>query len=321
MNSLREIADVLKKLKSAVIFTHMRPDGDTIGGAMALSCALDRLGIKNEVVNEAPIPQKYMFLKGTERIKTTPEIEPQALICIDTSDAARVGALQEYYFARAKKSITINVDHHISNTRYAQYNFVRERSSNCENVLELIQSMGAPLDKPIAEFLLMGMVTDSGGFSHSDVNGDTMRAAALCIDAGASVQKITYEAYKKQTLNRAKFYLAALETLRFELDGKLSVVIVTQEEMKRYGVLQDATEGIVDFGLSVDTVEVSVCLLEMKKGQYKVSLRSQGKANVNEMAQAFGGGGHVLAAGCMLFGDTEELIDKLVYSTKQQLNL
>lgn len=321
MNSLTEIAGVLKNVKSALIFTHMRPDGDTIGGAMALSRALSALGVKTEVVNEAPVPEKYTFLSGVADIRTAPSLDAEALVLVDTSDSARLGALQQYYLSKAKKHVTVNLDHHISNTRYAQYNFVRERSSNCENIAELIRELGAPCDKLTADYLFMGMVTDSGGFSHSDVNGDTFRAAAYCADAGADVQRVTYEVYKKQSRNRAEFFLSVLQRLRFELGGKLAVVIVTQEDIRRFALDQSATEGLVDFGLSVDTVEISVCMLEMKKGQYKVSLRSQGKANVNEMARAYGGGGHVLAAGCMLFGDTEEMIDRLCYAARQQLDL
>lgn len=320
MNTLKEIAGVLKRVKSALIFTHMRADGDTLGSAMALSRTLTALGIENEVLNETAVPEKYLYLKGVD-VKTAPTIEAQAYICVDTSDVSRLGALQNVYLAKARKVVTVNVDHHISNTRYAQYNFVRDRASNCENIAELISALGVAPDALTAEYLLMGMVTDSGAFSHSDVNGDTFRAAALCADAGADVQRVTYETYKKQSKNRARFYLDVLGGLRFELEGKLAVVVITQEAIAKHGVDSDATDGIVDFGLSVDTVEVSVCLMEMKKGQYKASLRSQKRANVNEIARTFGGGGHVLAAGCMLFGDVEEIIDKLTYATKQQLDI
>lgn len=320
MNTLAEIANVIKGVKRALIFTHMRADGDTIGCAAALSRTLTALGIQNEVLNETAIPVKYAYLGGV-CIKTAPTIEAQAYICVDTSDVARLGSLQNVFLAGAKKAVTINIDHHVSNSRFAQYNFVRDRASNCENIAELIECLGVKPDEITAEYLFMGMVTDSGAFSHSDVNGDTFRAAARCADAGADVQRATYETYKKKSRNCAEFYLAALGKLRFELDGKLSVVVITRALMEKYGVDSDATDGIVDFGLNVDSVEVSVCMLEMKAGQYKVSLRSQKRANVNEIARSFGGGGHVLAAGCMLFGDVEEIIDKLRYATRQQLDL
>lgn len=319
MNTLREIAERLKKLKSAVIFTHMRPDGDTIGSALALSRALTLSGVKNEVVNEGAIPEKFFFLEGVSQIKSNPTLNAEAYIAVDTSEPARLGALQTVYSEGARKKPTFNLDHHVSNTRYANYNFVRDRASNCENIAELISLLGIKGDKQIAEALFMGMVTDSGGFSHSDVNGDTFRAAAECLDAGADLKKITYEVFEKQTQNRAKFYLAALSNLRFLLDGRFAAVVVSQEQLAKYSLPYDATEGLVDFALTIDTVEISASLLEMKKGQYKVSLRSKGIANVNEMARIFGGGGHVLASGCMLFGETEEVLDKLRYAAVQQL--
>ena len=166
---------------------------------------------------------------------------------------------------------------------------------------------------------MMGMVTDSGAFSHSDVNGDTFRAAAYAADAGADVGEITYQIFKKQSKARSQLYAEVISALRYDLDDRLVVALVSQAQLKKYCLKQDATEGIVDFGLTVEPVEVSVCLMEVKKGQYKASLRSKGVANVNEIAGVFGGGGHVLASGCMLFGDYEEIFDKLRYAVAQRL--
>ena len=166
---------------------------------------------------------------------------------------------------------------------------------------------------------MTGIVTDSGGFSHSDVNGESFRMAGEMADAGADVSKIYYETIKKQSRPRAQFYLKALSRLRFLLDDQLAVALIPQELIKEFGLNSDATEGIVDFALTIDTVEVSACVFEVKKGQYKVSLRSKGKVNVNEVANVFGGGGHILASGCMLFGEIEEVVDKIRYAVYQRL--
>lgn len=319
MTTLKEIAAILKQCKSAVIFTHMRPDGDTVGSAMALSRALSFLGIKNEVLNEGEIPERFSYLEGVKEIKTAPSFDAECFICVDSSGEARLGLLRDTFLAGLKKKITVNVDHHVSNSHYAQYNFVRNRASNCENIAELIKELGVPYTKDIAEFLMTGMVTDSGGFSHSDVNGDSFRAAAETADAGADVNKITYETMKKQSRPRAQFFLKALSRLRFLLDDKLTAVVVREELLGEFGLKPDATEGLVDFGLTIDTTEVSACFLEVKKGQYKISLRSKGKVDVNEVAGVFGGGGHILAAGCVLFGEEEEVVEKIKYAVWQRL--
>lgn len=319
MTTLKEIAKILKQCKSAVIFTHTRPDGDTIGSAMALSRALSFLGIKNEVVNDGEIPERFAYLDGAKEIKGAPTIDAECYVCVDSSTESRLGLLRDTYLAGVKKKITVNVDHHISNTHYAKYNFVRDRASNCENILELVKELGAPLTKEISEFLMTGMVTDSGGFSHNDVNGESFRAAGEVADAGADVCRVTYEVMKKQTRPRAQFYLKALSRLRFLLDDKFTAVVVPQALLDEFDLTSDSTEGLVDFGLTIDTTEVSACFLEVKKGQYKISLRSKGKVNVNEAAGVFGGGGHILASGCVLFGEEEEVVEKIKYAVWQRL--
>lgn len=315
--SILEIANILKNIKSAVIFTHVRPDGDTLGSGMALSRALSVCGIANEVVNEGEIPAIYGFLPGIEEIKLRPKLDAEAYIAVDTSDLARFGALEPVFRGALRKKITVNIDHHISNTNFAAYNFVRERASNCENIAELISALGVKIEGDLADFLMLGMVTDSGGFSHGDVNGDTFRAAALAADGGADVSRIGYEMLRKKSKARALLYAEVISKLRFFSEDTLAIALVTAERLSHYGLQGDATEGIVDFALSIDCVETSICLLEMKKGQYKVSLRSKGRTDVNAVARTFGGGGHVLAAGCMLFGDYEEICDKLRYAVWQ----
>lgn len=319
MNSLKEIATILKKQKSAVIFTHMRPDGDTIGSAMALSRALSLLEIKNEVLSEGDIPERFFYLEGVREIKNAPSFQADCFICVDSSTESRLGLLRDVFLAGVKNKVTVNVDHHVSNTHFAKYNFVRERASNCENIAELIKELGVSCDGKIAEALMTGMVTDSGGFSHGDVNGNTFRAAGEVADAGANVGKIYYETIKKQSLSRARFYLKALSRLRFLLDDRLAIVVVPQSLLREFGLKADATEGLVDFALTIESIEVSVCILEVKKEQYKVSFRSKGKVDVNEVAGTFGGGGHILASGCVLFGEEEEAIDKVRYAVEQRL--
>lgn len=311
MNTLREIADVLKKIRSAVIFTHMRPDGDTVGSGIALSRALSLLGIRNEVVNEGDIPEKFRFLAGVDRILRAPSLDAEAYICVDASEEARLGQLAAIYGAGARRKITVNVDHHVSNTRYAKYNYVCDRSANCENIAALIRELGVAFDREIADALMLGLITDSGSFSHSDVNGDTFRCAALAADAGASVDVINRYLFRSQKRAQAELYARSISHLRYFLDDTFAVALIPREVMQLLNATTDMTEGIVDYALSVDTVQVSASMLEMKKGQYKISLRSKGKINVNQVAATFGGGGHVLASGCMIFGEAEEVMDRL----------
>ena len=320
MNTIEEIAGVLTRVKSAVIFTHTRPDGDAIGSALALSRAFFIKNIKNEVVIDSDVPEKFSYLKGVGEIRKTPSFEAECFVCVDASDLARLGELQKCFSAGVKRKVlTVNIDHHISNTKFCKYNYVQNISSNCENIARVITAMGVKCEGEIASCLMTGLVTDSGAFSHGDVNGDTFRTAAMLVDGGADVNQITYDTFRKQSKARAQMYLEVLGKLRYWHDDQLAVAIISQDVLTKYGLKQDATEGIVDFGLTIDTVEVSVCLMEVKKHQYKASFRSKGKVNVNEIAGLYGGGGHILASGCMLFGDVEEILDKLSYVVWQRL--
>ncbi len=318
MNSIGEIAKILKSLKSAAIFTHMRPDGDTLGSALALGRALSMAGVKTEILNEDKIPGRFSFLEGVERIKTSPSFDAGAYILVDVSAENRLGLLQDLFRRGMRKKITVNIDHHMSNSRFCRYNYVAECSANCQNIYKLILACGLKIDRVMAEALLAGLITDSGSFSHSDVDRETFLTAAACAEAGASAGKICYEAFKKKTKARADLYAEAISKIRYFLDGKLAVAVVRLGMLKKYGVDQDATEGIVDFALEIDTVAVSVCMMEVKRGQYKISFRSR-ETDVNEIARVFGGGGHILASGCMLFGEEEEVLERLSFTVSQYL--
>ncbi len=320
MDTLEEIAEKLKKAKSVGIFTHLRPDGDAYGSALALSLALEKLSIPSYVCNENDPPSNLAFLKGLDKVQKTPPFDAEVLIAVDSSEGARLGTLADVFFAaKNRKKTTLSVDHHISNTRFATLNYVGECAANCMNVARLIAYLGVPLDEKMAEYLMVGLLTDSGNFSHDDVNEETFLTAAELVKAGANVNRLTYELFKKQPKERAALHAEVTAKTRYYFDGKFAAIVISLSALEKCGADIGMTEGLVDFPLSVDTVEVAASLLEMKKGQYKISLRSKRYADVNGIARTYGGGGHIRAAGCMLFGEIEEVLDKLSYTVSQYL--
>lgn len=310
-NTLEEIAERIKRAKSAVILTHMRPDGDAIGSALALSRALDVLGIENSVSDESDIPSNLSFLTGTEKIGKGFFKEADLYIAVDSADEQRLGALVDDFRAVSRKKDTVNIDHHVSNTRFAKYNYVRECSANCMNIAVLVEKLGVPLDKELAQYLLLGLLTDSGNFSHDDVTEETFLTAAKLVKAGADIRWLNYNLFKKQSAVRAALFADTMSRIRYFFEGKFAAIVISREAMKKFGADNGMTEGFVDFPLSVDTVEVCASVMEVKKGQYKISLRSKNYADVNKVAGTYGGGGHVRAAGCMLFGEIEDVLDRL----------
>lgn len=318
--SLQQIAERIKRARKVLIVGHMRPDGDAFGSALALSTALKNLNIDNQVCVESDIPSNLAFIDGIDQVKKMPPKDYDLFVTVDCSDEQRLGALQEELFlAKRNKIDTVNIDHHISNNHFAKYNYVRECSANCMNVAALIEYLGAPFDKKTTEYLLIGLLTDSGNFAHDDVTEETLSLAAKLVAAGADIRYYNYNLFKKQPKARAKLHAKVMSGMRFYHEDRFAVIVISRQVMEECGADQGMTEGFVDFPLNVDTVEVAASVMEMKKGQYKISLRSKTYADVNRVAGTYGGGGHIRAAGCMLFGDLEEVLDKLSYTVSQYL--
>ena len=319
-HTLQQIADRIKRAKSVVIMGHMRPDGDAFGSSLALSSALDNLGIANEVCVESDIPSNLAFIQGLEKVQKAPSKPYDLWVSVDCSDVLRFGALtEEFYLAQKKKIDTVNIDHHISNPRFAKFNFVRECSANCMNVASLIKYLGAPFDKKTAEYLAIGLLTDSGNFAHDDVSEETFLLAAELVKAGVDIRYYNYNLFKKQPKARAALHALTMSGMRYAHDDRFAFIVITLENMKKCGADNGMTEGFVDFPLNVEGVEIAASIMEIKPRQYKISLRSKEYADVNQVAATFGGGGHIRAAGCMLFGELEEVIDKLSYAVYQHL--
>lgn len=319
-NSLTEIAAVLNRSRNVAIVCHVRPDGDALGSALALGRALINSGKKVYVLCEDPTPERLRIFPAMDvTCQSLPERfkEIDLFVSVDSAELNRIGVFAPSF--AAFKGNTLNIDHHISNPRYAKFNYVlSDSTATCEILPEILEAAGFEITKEIADLLALGLLTDSGNFSHRDVSEKTFSVAAKLKKCGADICDIGYEMFTRQTKARAMLYARVLGKMRFELEDKLAFLTVTQNDFEETGTDKSQTEGFVDFPLSIDGVEVSVSLMEVKKNQYKASLRSR-RVNVNAVADKFGGGGHVLASGCMLFGEYEEVVERLTHAVYQQL--
>ena len=316
--TITEIAKKIKELKSALIFSHNRPDGDTIGSATALRNALIQLGINADIVCDSPIPEKFNFIDGVDTYLRVEEVnrEYDGYIAVDCSVPSMFAGAYSLF---SKHKNTFNIDHHVSNTKYAKYNYVCDNSSNCENVYELIEALGVDITEDIANSLLLGIVTDTGNFAHSNTTAKTLTYASKLVEKDANLHYIIFKMFKDQSKNRAKLYSRTISNMQYYLEDKVAVIVISQKDLQDCEATDNMTEGFIDFPLTVRCVEVAISLLEVKKNSYKISFRSKGKVNVNEIASLYGGGGHILASGAMLNGYKEDIIDKLVYNVSQRL--
>ncbi|MBR2377497.1 MAG: bifunctional oligoribonuclease/PAP phosphatase NrnA [Clostridia bacterium] len=316
--TITEIASKIKGLKSALIFSHVRPDGDTIGSATALRNALISLGINADLVCDSPIPEKFSFIDGVGCYVTPDKItkEYDGYIAVDCSVSSMFGGAYSLFI---KNKNTFNIDHHVSNAKYAKYNYVFDNSSNCENVYELLGALNVDITEDIANSLLLGIVTDTGNFAHSNTTAKTLANASDLVSKDANLNYIIYKMFKEQSKARAKLYARVISNATYYLEDRVGVLVINKSDLEEFGAVENMTEGFIDFPMTVIGVEVAISLLEVGDKRYKISLRSKGKVNVNEIASLYGGGGHILASGAMLNGYKEDIIDKLVYNVSQRL--
>lgn len=317
-NTVEEIAEKLNNSNRVAIFCHAKPDGDALGSGLALCLALENAGKKAVMCCEDVPPEKFAFLPAMKKVlQKLPGLDYDLFVSVDCADNMRMGVFSKTY--QKFKKDTVNIDHHISNNGFGKLNYVNVCPASCEIMTEILVKGGFEITSDISDLLMLGMITDTGNFTHQDVTENTFKVAGLLRAKGADVNKISYYTNGRQPKARALLYGRVMSKMRFELDDRLAFIVITEKDMTELGAEKSFTEGFVDFPLTVDGVEVAISVMEYKKGQYKASLRSKGKVNVSAVAATFGGGGHILASGCMLFGELEEVIERLTRAVSLSL--
>ena len=315
---MEKIANELKGINTVAIAGHVRPDGDCVGSCMGLYLYLKENypDIAADVYLEQPGAQ-FSFLSCFEEIKTVYQTGKvyDLLITLDVSDKNRIGVAEEAY-ETAKKRVCI--DHHISNRGLGDVNEIRpDASSTCEVLYTLLEE--EKVSKAVAEAIYTGMVHDTGVFQYSCTSPETMRIAAKLMEKGIPFTKIVEESFYEKTYVQNQILGRCLMESILLMDGKCVIGVVKKKMMDFYHVEPKDLDGIVQQLRIIKGVEVAIFIYEVKPQEFKVSLRSKGKVNVNEVASYFGGGGHVLAAGCTFHGSVYDVMNDLLEIIEKQL--
>ena len=292
-----------------LIIGHVRPDGDCFGSGFAIKAICEKLGAIVDFCVDSPIPEHYLFMKGIDQVNVVKCEKYDLVISVDCADELRLG---KYYQIFAKSNRSINIDHHITNTKFGKINFIQDVSSTCELIYYLIKEDNL-IDDYIASCLYVGMSTDTGHFKHNNTTSTTFEMASDLVKYDFDAQYLLQKIYQNNTVNKMKLVAKALSSVRYFKDNRIAIITITQENLQDCGCVMADTEGIIDYPMSIGCVEVAVCMTQQAKHSYKVSFRSK-SVNVAESAGVFGGGGHVLASGCVVNGYYEDCVDKIVKS-------
>lgn len=316
---MNEICKILKDKKEVVIVSHFRPDGDAIGSTLALGLALREMGKKVHLWNEDGVPTRFAFLEGASSIHRVPEQLPataDAFICVDTGDLKRIGEGAMKHFHEAP--CTLNIDHHETNTRYADTNYVEGEAAACGCIIfKLIRALGAPLTRPIAEALYAAISTDTGSFQYPDTTAEVMETAAELLRAGVNVGEINRELYQETPLSAFTTQREVLNNMVVEEGGAISHYSMPAGRKAELGVGMEDTKDLVDIIRVLKGVKVSIIFEDLENGLIRMSLRSKDpRINVASIASSFGGGGHAMAAGIRMRGELAECREKVLQSIR-----
>lgn len=298
----------LTSYEDIVLAGHTNPDGDAICSCFAFGMALEQMGKKPKILLEK-FNDTYDHVKGHHLIYTGnyDELSPSVMITLDCADLDRLGDAKSV-FNRSKK--TICIDHHISNTKFAEFNMVdEETSSTSQLVYEILLQLDI-MDRDIAIALYTGIVFDTAGFKHNCTTSRTHEIAGKLLKQGIDTSEIHTRILYSRTLSSAKLLSKAIQNV--ELLGKLVITTLSKEEiLVECGATYDDLEGISAYFQDLKEISVSVFMYERGDGDIKVSFRSK-SIDVNKIASKFGGGGHVLASGAKISElsliDTKKLI-------------
>jgi phosphoesterase RecJ-like protein len=313
------ILEVIREHQTFCIVGHIRPDGDCIGSQLGLALALRNEGKTVTVWNQDSIPQKYKFL-NTECLFHKPK-HGEKFDCVIATDCASYERLGKAGECVKDRKILINIDHHISNPRYGDVNWISPREPSCgELIYRLLKVARWPITKPIADLLFTAISTDTGSFQYATTRPGTFHAGAELVTRGAALAKICDEVYQSYPLSRAKLLKHVYSTFRLSPDEKIVWFWLKKKDFTRTGAESDDTEGLIDHIRAIEPVVVACVFEELEPDVTRISLRSKSAAvNVSEICGQFGGGGHPAAAGARIVGKSMTTQRKVIAAIKTAL--
>ncbi len=286
------------------IVGHKNPDGDSIGSAFSICLALRKLN-KDANVIISKYSDSFSFLPYINEEHTfVKEDKFDLLICVDSSDSARLDISKED-FDKAKNILML--DHHKKVAPYGNINIIRDDfPATCELIYDFLEFLNVEIDKDIASFIYMGIMTDTGSFNYSSTRSSTLRIVANLVDLGIDFSYICDKL--NHTMKEAKLKLLAktIDNMEVYFDGKLRYSYIPYSFILSLGLDEEDAEGMTNYLRLPEKTEVAVYIRGKSDGTYKVSLRSGGSVDVSKIAIDFGGGGHMRASGYTITNNLEK---------------
>jgi bifunctional oligoribonuclease and PAP phosphatase NrnA len=303
---LNQVLKEIEQRQRFVLTSHARPDGDAVGSVLACGEVLRKLGKQVEVVLHDGVPTLYRPLPFADTVKQVDSVngkyEAAIVLECDSVQRTRIAGLEKHFL--------ISIDHHATGKPYANVNWIEPNAcATAEMIFWLAQEAGVQITPEIATCLYTAVLTDTGSFCFIGTNERTFSLAQQLVRAGADPARIAQSVYFSNTTSKMRLLGIALSTLH--RDGNLAWMYVTNEQMSRVEAREEDCEGLVNYALAIEGVEVAVFFRELEIGRWRVSVRSKGAVDVAEVATTFGGGGHHCASGFSMEGPLSVVTERV----------
>lgn len=311
---------LIGEAKNIVLTGHIRPDGDAVGSTMAMAYYLRSLGKKATVIYPNAYPEFFCWIPGIKDTVIFEERQEEAIriiresdlhICLDYNQMGRISAVRP--IVEAHKTPRMVIDHHIGLEIDADFILsVPEAAATCQLVFNMIKELSGVevIDRQLAEYLMIGITTDTGNTAFSANDPQLYYIIGDLIATGIDKTTLYNRLFHTYTADRFRLMSYLMSKMELLNDGKTALVVLTQADMRKYNYKNGDSEGFVNMPLQISKVTRSILVRE-EKNQINVSLRSVGDVPVNKVAELFGGGGHKNAAGCEFDVPLKEALERL----------
>ncbi|WP_192930146.1 DHH family phosphoesterase [Alkaliphilus pronyensis] len=311
---MNNLLDLIDESKSISIISHINPDGDSLGSMLGLGLALKKIHPKVTIFVNDIIPGKYMFLPGLNHLikyDLNKWQNYELTFVLDCGDEKRLD--QSKALLKNSKRI-VNIDHHISNDFFGDYNIIDTKaSSTCEIIYYLLKErLNIEIDTDIATNLYVGIMTDTGSFKYDNTSPKTHITAANLLEAGIDTAEISLNLYQSNSIESMKFLGYILSNLELHSNDKVAIVYITKDLIEQFGIDPEETDSMINYARDLKGVEIAITLRELEVNLVKASFRAKGDFDVNKLANAFGGGGHKKASGAVLEGAIDDVKEHIL---------
>lgn len=311
------VIELLKNSQNVAIYSHINSDCDAMGSSLALKDALVSLGKNVDIYSNSNFPETFSYYGDLSFVNKKTCDKYDLVVCLDLANESRLGKYKYTYKKTCKN--TLAIDHHLSNDNFCKVNYVKKSSSTSEILFDVISQLGVRFNTFMCKCLLSGILTDTGKFSHS-ANEQTFKVVGKLLRYGKlTMEEIIGPLFNSMGKNIFSLMQKAYNIIEFYSNERFAIIMFSKNDFLETGTTLDDTDAFPDIPLQLKSVQFCILASEDDKGYFRVSFRSKGEISAQKVAESFGGGGHLNASGCKIFGEYADVKQKLIDTSMEIL--